>query len=612
MARQRQPNNEEDWVPMLKVGPFGGVDTTTEPYYVSTSNFVDMVNLLPNAGYGGYVTAPGRKVFLSGSLPGTCKGMAKFSRPGTPNGYVFAVDIGTTSGYGALYYAQAGGTPVLLTLPAGASLTFGAQYFFVPFGQWIFLSNGIDTPLKIDMSLNVTYWGIVPPATAPTTMVAGVASTMVGTYYYTVTFGNASQESSQGFNDTTQQTVYSAALTTTDMGIALAGIPVSTDPQVTERNIYRLGGGNGTWNLVATISDNTTTTYVDTLADDAVLQTLTVFRDPPQPFTYICLHQERIWGFGTPSDPSIVYYSNLNEPWGFNNDTGNLPVGENSLNDIAVGMASCGSVLALHKSNSLYAVYGDSNSTFAVALIEYTGATSSRGIISAYGASWWHSEQGFYVWTGSSNAQNLSDGTFQKSNIKSILDNLNANDKAQAVCFVFDRMIGLSFPTLEMSYIYDTRTTAWFPISWAADQMISDINGLYKCLGQNLFSNGEIDQWFAAPGDFGNPITAYITSGITDSGSTNSTKDYRYVNVEAQPQDATLAIMVVANPGSYGYSYTTALDMSTGGPVFQFDLPMTIVGRACQLKVLVTSKVQVHVQSANVMGQIRRLNVEMG
>lgn len=599
MPRLGTPGNGENWEPMLTVGPFGGIDPTTEAYYVSTSNFVDMVNLLPNKGYGGFVTADGRKVFLAAPLPGQCLGIYKFARPGIPDGYIFIVDIGVNSGNGAIYYAPVGGTPQLLNLPSGASLTFGQQYSMCTFQQWCFITNGVDTPLKVDTDLNVTFWGIVAPTTAPTLIAAGT-STMTGTYFYTITFGNAVQESSQG--------VVSAPINVTGTGVGLTLIPTSTDPQVTQRNIYRLGGSNGIWSLVGTINDNTTSTFTDTTPDGAVGHSLTVFRDPPPLFKYILSYNQAVWGFGSPEGD--VWFSNTNEPWGFNSETGNLPVGEGSQNDDAMGMSVCGSVLALNKSNSLYAVFGNTPASYVVSFIEFTGCVAPKTVGSAYGFEFFLSRQGFHIWSGSSSSQNVSDGTFQQTNIKSVLDNLSFSDLQQAVAFVDDRMVCLSFPTLNMTYVYDLRSNAWYPINWATDVAFFDLNGQYGVVAQNLFVNGEIDQWFSGPGDFGEEITAYILSGITDSGALNAEKTYRYVQVEAPPQDARLSIETVVNPGSKAYYDTQELDMSTGGPVFQISLPDTMKGRQVQLKLLVTSNQRIHVQKAVILGQLVRFNIQ--
>jgi hypothetical protein len=560
-----------------------------------------MLNVVPNASYGGYVTAAGRQVFLDSSLPGQCKGFYRFSRPSQDEGYIFAVDYADA---GHLYYAIPGGTPQELALPAGASLTFGRQYSFATDLQWIFITNGLDTPLKVDTDLNVTYWGIVEPATAPTAAASGT-STMDGAYTYSVTFGNASQESSQ--SDAVSNTV-----TVVDQGIQLTGIPVSNDPQVTQVNIYRIGGSLGQWRLVATIA-NGTTTYTDTMADSALGHILTVFRDPPPPFTAICNHQERIFGFGTPSDPSIVYWSNYGEPWGFNSETGTLTAGENSLNDYAVGLASTGSVLSLMKTDSQYAIFGNTDSNFSVARISDIGCVSFRSIWQGNGNCGWLSNQGSYIWNGSNVPTNFSDGNYQQSNIHSFLATLDQNDTSQCTAFFYDRMIHYSFPTLNKTYFYDTRTNGWFILGWACDQVYyRPEDPMYKVLGTNLMSVGQIDHWFAAPGDFGQAIQAYVLSGVTDSGSDAGTKKYLYTIVTAPVQDATLAVTTICNPGSDAFYDTQAVNMSKGGPKFQFSLPDDLTGNQIQVKVLVISNLQVHIQKITVNGFLNDLFVEYG
>ena len=600
MARLGDPNNE-NWQPLLTIGPFGGVDTTTEPYYVAEGIWTDARNLVPDVAYGGFVTAQGRVNAFTTSLPGQCKGLYRFARSGQADVYVAACD-NLSTGHSELYYAPYGGTFTKLNTPA--PLTLGQQYSFATSLQWLFITNGLDIPLKIDQSLNVTYWGIVAPTTAPTLIAAG-SSTMTGVYYYCVTFGNASQESSQG--------TVSNSITVSGTGVGLTNIPVSTDSQVTQRNIYRQGGGLGQWRLIHTINDNTTTTYVDTLPDNQVTgQVLTVFRDPPQVFKSIITHKERVWGLGTLTDPSIVYYSNYEEPWGFNDETGNLTVGENSFNDIGIGLGTTGSVLAVFKSETLYAVFGDADSNFISSKIADVGFTSLNSIFSAYGISGGLSRQGFYVWDGSSAPQNISDGNFQQSNIKSVISGLTSADFAVATTFVYDRMTCLSLPTLDRTYIYDSRSSQWYILSWSCDQAYFQLNGQYSVIASNIHSVGELDQWFASPQDLGSNVLAYGISKISDSGTINATKTYRYLQMQAPVQNALATYTIITNPGALAYYETQNIDLSTGGPFHQVPLPMTMVGNEVQLKLLVNSPVQVHIQKIAIYGDIKRLNTEPG
>jgi hypothetical protein len=101
---------------------------------------------------------------------------------------------------------------------------------------------------------------ITKPGSAPT-IVAGSASGSLGAglYSYKVTFVTAFGE--------TDPSVASSSITTSSGSINLSAIPVSADTNVTSRKIYRTASGGASWLLRATIADNTTTTYADTLAD---------------------------------------------------------------------------------------------------------------------------------------------------------------------------------------------------------------------------------------------------------------------------------------------------------------------------------------------------------
>jgi hypothetical protein len=84
----------------------------------------------------------------------------------------------------------------------------------------------------------------------------------VGQYYYFVVYVTALGETSAG----------ATLLVTTTTGnttVNLTGIPVSTDPRVTARKIYRtlLNQTSDAQRFLATISDNVTTTYTDSATD---------------------------------------------------------------------------------------------------------------------------------------------------------------------------------------------------------------------------------------------------------------------------------------------------------------------------------------------------------
>ncbi len=103
--------------------------------------------------------------------------------------------------------------------------------------------------------------------TAPTalTAVAGTASGSMdvsAVYQYKVSFITIFGETTVGTN--------ASASTNTTGSMSLSAIPVSTNANVSQRKIYRTAGGATTYLLLATINDNTTTTYLDTIADGSL------------------------------------------------------------------------------------------------------------------------------------------------------------------------------------------------------------------------------------------------------------------------------------------------------------------------------------------------------
>lgn len=99
---------------------------------------------------------------------------------------------------------------------------------------------------------------------APSAAAAAGAGMGTGAYRYAITFVNAFGETSAGTE---------ATVTTTggNNQVSLTAIPTGGST-VTARKVYRtlVGGGTGTTRFVATIADNTTTTYADSTADGSL------------------------------------------------------------------------------------------------------------------------------------------------------------------------------------------------------------------------------------------------------------------------------------------------------------------------------------------------------
>ena len=103
-----------------------------------------------------------------------------------------------------------------------------------------------------------------PPAIDSYTLSSGT-SLDVGTYYYRVVYVTS-------IGETGASPHLLVTTTTGNTTVNLSGIPISSDSRVTARKLYRtkVGATNDNQYFLATINDNTTTTYVDNTPDGSL------------------------------------------------------------------------------------------------------------------------------------------------------------------------------------------------------------------------------------------------------------------------------------------------------------------------------------------------------
>lgn len=106
-----------------------------------------------------------------------------------------------------------------------------------------------------------------PAPGAPTVALAGAGAGNVdnGAHRYLVTFVTADGETQAG----TVSSAVTVADKTVNGKVSVSGIPLGGS-SVTARKIYRTAAGGSTYLLLATLSDNTTTTYTDNVADSGL------------------------------------------------------------------------------------------------------------------------------------------------------------------------------------------------------------------------------------------------------------------------------------------------------------------------------------------------------
>lgn len=137
-----------------------------------------------------------------------------------------------------------------------------------------------------------------------------------GSWSYRYTFVNDIGTESNAGPDVTATEDTSTSFTS----IVHAGVPTSEDPDVVKRRIYRTTNGGVSYFLVATINDNTTTSYTDSTPDTSLgtsqppLAGDQLLDHSPPPFAnMVYIWKRTAFLAGDPLNPNVLYYSNFDK-----------------------------------------------------------------------------------------------------------------------------------------------------------------------------------------------------------------------------------------------------------------------------------------------------------
>ena len=228
------------------VEDFGGLKNDEDPKQVDFKYFVNMSNFnFPNTALKGVaqILCPSLANTIGSSV---IDGLFEYKYLNLSN--VLTTEyIAVTNG---VIYKGATTTEVVLK----SGLTTGKCSFAV-YNDKLFISNGKD-------NVNIYYGalGVVAEMGSPVAKDASTAGNPNGAYYYALTYVTTGGEEVIGSVSNTL-TVSSSKITLT-LPLGYSG--------TTSRKLYRTDAGGSDLKLVATIADNTTTTYLDDTADGAL------------------------------------------------------------------------------------------------------------------------------------------------------------------------------------------------------------------------------------------------------------------------------------------------------------------------------------------------------
>lgn len=265
-------------------------------------------------------------------------------------------------------------------------------------------------------------WLPAPPEDPP-----GVAKTtgdLGSKVRYYVTFSTAEDyESNPGTYVDGELTPVSDWIedTAATFGVTLSSIPVSLDPQVTKRHIYREGGMLPAPYRVHTIEDNTTTTWTDdgstvngrdvpegsTSDAEAVADGFLIEDDhDPAPEAAVSLQTpyfNRILAATTAAHPNRLFWTPADKPWYFPGSDSELEgnwvdIGE--LNEEIVAISPRSRYAIIYKEHSIWRIVGDMETGVLEQTNSDTGLIGRKAWAQAGPVDYFQGKEGIYQFSG--------------------------------------------------------------------------------------------------------------------------------------------------------------------------------------------------------------------
>ena len=191
-------------------------------------------------------------------------------------------------------------------------------------------------------------------------------------------------------------TCYVWAGTPVEQIVTLTNIPVSSDAQVTGRKLYRTTADGSTFYWLATINDNTTTTFVDNIPDIALGAELEDDRDLCPDGRFSAWWDERLWVSGD----DIVYYSDIGVPEEFDIGTRYVTVQRGDMSDEITQLVAYKDSLYVFRKRSVYAIQKTVSGYGIFLITDNVGCIAPWSMVSANNMLMFLSLRGFELFNG--------------------------------------------------------------------------------------------------------------------------------------------------------------------------------------------------------------------
>jgi hypothetical protein len=312
----------------------GGMNSQFDPSLIEESQSPDCKNVRFDE--GGVKTRGGTTKITTATL-GTFVGDGLYTRH-TDDGHETMVAF-----CGSKMFTWSGTT--FVSVPSATSVfTAGVRVGGTENENYLFVNNGSTIPYKYNEYF--TRHGVYPPTSTPT-ITSNAIGGLTGAYRYKITNINSNLvESDVGPASTT----FTAAAAT--LRVTLQTLSVSYG--VNARRVYRTAAGGTTFKLVATVNDNTSTTYDDNTADGSLGANAPTDNGLPPAWNVIRYHQGRLF-CNDINNPNYLWYSNSGDPYTFPS-TNFIKIGDNT-SDLINGIEVFENNILVNCAKSQFIVY---------------------------------------------------------------------------------------------------------------------------------------------------------------------------------------------------------------------------------------------------------------
>jgi len=390
-----------------------------------------------------------------------------------------------------------------------SGLTADRKTSIVTYGDLVLFFNGVDTPFKYDFS-SVSDIGLTQPDVSSSVAALDTSTAdnnnVKGVVEFWVTF--VQTDSAGVVTEGPLSDSFGQVDAGTGAEIDLSGIPTDPSPPAggsSTRRIYRSLEDDDDPFLAGTIDDNTTTTISLNDPDtEPGGPPNSVGDPPPSKLNFALVYMNRVWASGDSDNPSTVYYSELQEPEGWDDERFKFDVMLND-GDTITGIARHPQGVLVFKNHHIYLIRTKDPQAQLPQLDELTpadqnvrniGTPSHWGLVAVPEGVVFYYEGTFWMIDTQLQIRNISSPDLDDELRSDI--NVSKDDRIEGIYWPQRDQVWITVPTgssnwPDRTYIWHRRVDAWTKMDEGFSALAiveNDTDGTMRLWGSHYIAGG--------------------------------------------------------------------------------------------------------------------------